>query len=197
MPSVAAAPPASSMRQWVYVENKVASDLGQLALRRPLSAQCHAPGHLKLRPASASQPLWPLWHPGYLDPGLHRAAHLGGLFQRHVMLQESLGQPRPSSWATLAGHHGRDLHIAAAHLTLALTLALALTLTLGLHIAAAHLALQARREVAGCLRHLECQRQWLGAQWAGLSLEARAAQSRQARPEEAQDPRWGTAQTAL
>ena len=112
------------------------------------------------------------------------------------MLQESLGQPRPSSWATLAGHHGRDLHIAAAHLTLTLTLtlalALALTLTLGLHIAAAHLALQARREVAGCLRHLESQRQWLGAQWAGLSLEARAAQSRQACPEEAQEPSWGT-----
>ena len=36
---------------------------------------------------------------------------------------------------------------------------------------------------------LEHPRPWLGAQWAGLSLwECRAAQSRQARPEEAQEP---------
>ena len=58
----------------------------------------------------------------------------------------SLGQA--AAWVTLAGHLGRSLHVAA------------------------HLALQARREVAGCLRHLQCQRQWLGAQWAGLSLGA-------------------------
>ncbi len=41
---------------------------------------------------------------------------------------------------------------------------------------------------------LEQPRQWLGAWWAGLSpWECRAAQSRQARPEEAHEPSWGTA----
>ena len=46
----------------------------------------------------------------------------------------------------------------------------------------------------GWLEHL---RQWLGTQWAGLSpWECRAAQSRQARPEEAQEPGWGAAKGA-
>ena len=41
---------------------------------------------------------------------------------------------------------------------------------------------------------LEQPRHWLGAQWAGLSSwECRAAQSRRARPEEAQEQSWGTA----
>ena len=41
---------------------------------------------------------------------------------------------------------------------------------------------------------LEHPRQWLGAQWAGLSpRECRAAQSRQERPEEVQRPSWGAA----
>ena len=47
--------------------------------------------------------------------------------------------------------------------------------------------------------YLEHPRQWLGARWTGRPLywEYRAAQSRQARPEEAQEPSWGTAQAAL
>ena len=44
---------------------------------------------------------------------------------------------------------------------------------------------------------LEHPRQWLGAQWVGLFLGVRVAQSRQARPEEAQKPSWGTAKGAL
>eukprot|EP00964_Phaeocystis_antarctica_P011033 scaffold6066_cov69-Phaeocystis_antarctica.AAC.4 len=37
------------------------SDLGQLDLRRLLSAPEHASGCPRLRPASANQPLGPLW----------------------------------------------------------------------------------------------------------------------------------------
>eukprot|EP00964_Phaeocystis_antarctica_P070675 scaffold43060_cov56-Phaeocystis_antarctica.AAC.2 len=37
------------------------SDLGQLALRRPLSAPDRASGYPELRPASANQPLGPRW----------------------------------------------------------------------------------------------------------------------------------------
>ena len=46
--------------------------------------------------------------------------------------------------------------------------------------------------------YLEHPRQWLGAQWASLlPWECRAAQSHQARPEEAQEPSWGTAKGVL
>ena len=44
---------------------------------------------------------------------------------------------------------------------------------------------------------LEHPRQWLGAQWVGRILGVRVAQSRQARPEEAQEPSWGTAKGAI
>ena len=41
---------------------------------------------------------------------------------------------------------------------------------------------------------LEHPRQWLGAEWADLyPWECRVAQSRQARPKEAQEPGWGAA----
>ena len=42
-------------------------------------------------------------------------------------------------------------------------------------------------------RWLKHSKQWLGARWAGLSPWA----SRQMRPEEAREPSWGGAQTAL
>ena len=51
-----------------------------------------------------------------------------------------------------------------------------------------------RRRVSGLTRwsrrcgKLEHPRQWLGAQWVGLLLGCRAAHSRQARPEQAQQP---------
>ena len=45
---------------------------------------------------------------------------------------------------------------------------------------------------------LEHPRQWLAAQWLGLFLGVyRAAQSRQVRLDEAQEPSWGTAKEAL
>ena len=44
-----------------YAENKGDSDLGQLALPRPLPAPDRAPGCPELRPASADQPLRPRW----------------------------------------------------------------------------------------------------------------------------------------
>ena len=46
--------------------------LGQLALRRPLSAPDRASGRPELRPASANQPLGPRWHPGQTGPGFPR-----------------------------------------------------------------------------------------------------------------------------
>ena len=44
-----------------YAENEGDSDLGQLALPRPLPAADRAPGCPELRPASADQPLRPRW----------------------------------------------------------------------------------------------------------------------------------------
>ena len=45
---------------------------------------------------------------------------------------------------------------------------------------------------------LEHPRQWLAAQWLGLFLGVyRAAQSRQVRLDEAQEPSWDTAKEAL
>ena len=47
---------------------------------------------------------------------------------------------------------------------------------------------------AGWLEH---PRQWLGTQWPGLTLRVCRASQSQARPEEAQEPSWGTAKGAL
>eukprot|EP00964_Phaeocystis_antarctica_P072938 scaffold44714_cov66-Phaeocystis_antarctica.AAC.2 len=52
--------------------NKSASDLGQLALRRPLSAQDRSPGCPRLRPAAAKQPVGRRWHPGHICGAWYR-----------------------------------------------------------------------------------------------------------------------------
>ena len=52
--------------------NKAASDLGQLALRRPLSAQDRSPGCPRLRPAAAKQPVGRRWHPGHICGAWYR-----------------------------------------------------------------------------------------------------------------------------
>ena len=52
--------------------NKAASDLGQLALRRPLSAQDRSPGCRRLRPAAAKQPVGRRWHPGHICGAWYR-----------------------------------------------------------------------------------------------------------------------------
>ena len=44
---------------------------------------------------------------------------------------------------------------------------------------------------------LDHPRQWLGTQWAGLSLGVPSRPERRARLEEAQEPSWGTAQGTL
>ena len=55
---VALAPDAALLR---LCEKQGGSDLGQLALRRPLSGTDRASGCPELRPASANQPLGPRW----------------------------------------------------------------------------------------------------------------------------------------
>ena len=52
--------------------NKAASDLGQLALRRPLSAADRSPGCPSLRPAAAKQPVGRRWHPGHICGAWYR-----------------------------------------------------------------------------------------------------------------------------
>ena len=54
--------------------NQAGSAVGQLALRRPLSAPNHASGCPELRPASANQPLGPCWPAIYRTHSRHRHA---------------------------------------------------------------------------------------------------------------------------
>ena len=57
---------------------KFAEKLGQRALRRPLSAPGRAPGCPEPRPASATQPIGPRWHPGHSGLALDIVArHIG------------------------------------------------------------------------------------------------------------------------
>ena len=50
--------------------------MGQLVLRRLLSASDHASGCPELRPASANQPPVRRWHPGHIGLGFHIAWHV-------------------------------------------------------------------------------------------------------------------------